>query len=55
MLQNWQAFLYTRVAGNADRRCGEERNDSNNDNNDTRIAVIIMSEHSHVQYVRSML
>ena len=30
------------------------RNDRNIDNNDTRIAVI-MSEHAHVQYVRSML
>ena len=39
------------MAGISDR-WGEERNDSKNDNNDTRIAVLIMSEHAHVKYVR---
>ena len=39
------------MAGISDR-WGEERNDSKNDNNDTRIAVLIMSEHARVKYVR---
>ena len=51
MLQNWQAFLCTWMAGIGDKRWGGEKNDSNNDNKDTRIAVTIMSQACCNNYV----
>jgi len=53
-------FLYTKLAGIGDRRCGEVRNDSNNDKinnnnnniNNIRMVVTIMS--ARAQYVTSM-